>query len=861
MSHKELRFYGPPGTGKTQRAVLTIQQAVDKFGAENVMVSSFTKTAAREIAGRDTTGVRAATLHSHCWRGLDQPHIAEACVAAPHKGADDSFVPWNRAYPQYAVSAQGKDIEEGLAEAPDASEGDELLGLMQRYRAEMLPMGAWPDARVIAFGKRWEDWKAQHGLSDFTDLIEGAITELPYAPGNPTVGVVDECFVAGTLVLCERGLVPIEQVIAGDNVFTHAGRWMPVTATMSREGATITIRGQGHPHLRCTPRQEFWTQGGWMHGEGLRGERWASPLRFPAGGAIPAIERQHRERHMPTPSPCTMAWLVGRYLADGSLSSATGAGGKTDRVYWSIGNAKADAFRERAEPSGWTFREGPAGDACTNFMVGSSALARWFERQCGRGARGKRFPVWLLGLPRAERQAALDGYVSGDGSLVGDRIKITSVNWNLIVGFRLLANSLGHVSSVYDRGAHFQLVLAFSSRYNDTDDQHIYTAVRDVSSAGSETVYDLTVAEDHSFVADGVVVHNCQDMNKLQLTLIRSWARYMSYLVMFGDDDQTIFEWAGCTPQAFLEPPIAAERETVLEQSYRVPRAVHARALRWIEQVGYRKPKAYRPRDADGRLMRSAATWRRPEGLVKDAARRVEAGETVMFLASCGYMLQPLAAALREAGLPFHNPYRPAQGAWNPLRLGARGAVTAADRLLLLRRPQDARAPRMWTYKELAALIAPLRAQGALRHGAKAEIEAKKKDPGLVGWDELAAWFHDSALEGLYSGDERWYYDNVLTARQKAFDFPLRVIAKRGHDGLLETPKVIIGSIHSVKGGEADCVYLWNDLSHKGYYEAWQSPDRAQRDAVRRWFYVAMTRARETLVLGSPSSNLYVDGL
>ena len=43
--------------------------------------------------------------------------------------------------------------------------------------------------------------------------------------------------------------------------------------------------------------------------------------------------------------------------------------------------------------------------------------------------------------------------------------------------------------------------------------------------------------------------------------------------------------------------------------------------------------------------------------------------------------------------------------------------------------------------------------------------------------------------------------------------FPAMVAAKRGPRALAETPQVIVGTIHSVKGGQADVVYLFPDLS------------------------------------------------
>jgi hypothetical protein len=60
--------------------------------------------------------------------------------------------------------------------------------------------------------------------------------------------------------------------------------------------------------------------------------------------------------------------------------------------------------------------------------------------------------------------------------------------------------------------------------------------------------------------------------------------------------------------------------------------------------------------------------------------------------------------------------------------------------------------------------------------------------------------------------------------------------------------------IDQAKGGEADVVFLFPDLSPQGQtaYRRYGPP----RDAVIRTMYVGMTRARETLYLCAPASSM-----
>src|SRR5512132_2906409 len=78
----EYRIFGPPGTGKTTNLTRQIRRAVDRFGDDSVLVTSFSKATAVELAGRDTRIEldRIGTLHSHCFHALGKPVIAEAHV-------------------------------------------------------------------------------------------------------------------------------------------------------------------------------------------------------------------------------------------------------------------------------------------------------------------------------------------------------------------------------------------------------------------------------------------------------------------------------------------------------------------------------------------------------------------------------------------------------------------------------------------------------------------------------------------------------------------------------------------------------------------------------------------------------------
>jgi hypothetical protein len=231
-----------------------------------------------------------------------------------------------------------------------------------------------------------------------------------------------------------------------------------------------------------------------------------------------------------------------------------------------------------------------------------------------------------------------------------------------------------------------------------------------------------------------------------------------------------------------------------------------------------------------------------------------------MFLAACSYMLRPIVQVLRKNAIPFHNPYRRSHGFWNPLRAGRRGSSVNRVLALLVAHPGFGEVHREWTAGEFALWTEWLTAKGILKHGAKAQIRDLDASRPVT-MAELDAVFETGVLESLlncFEGDHRvllsWWRSRVNSAMQNRIQFPADIATVRGPQALLEKPQVTVGTIHSVKGGEADVVILFPDLSQAGdaAYQRYGPP----RDAVIRMFYVGLTRAREALYLADRAGTM-----
>lgn len=88
--------------------------------------------------------------------------------------------------------------------------------------------------------------------------------------------VVDECFVAGTLVATPQGRRPIEQLEAGEEVLTSNGVKRIKRLVRNHTKRLVRVRTSDGQEITCTPEHPFFTDAGWVTAENLSGRRLVS---------------------------------------------------------------------------------------------------------------------------------------------------------------------------------------------------------------------------------------------------------------------------------------------------------------------------------------------------------------------------------------------------------------------------------------------------------------------------------------------------------------------------------------------------------------------------------------------------------
>ena len=324
------------------------------------------------------------------------------------------------------------------------------------------------------------------------------------------------CFAKGTYILTEKGYIPIEDVSVGDKVLTHKGRWRKVTATMHRDGARLwDVNGFGILPTRTTAEHPYYVTKPDHPMEFKKVEQlddsWYSTM------VLPDAESDGYSKEM--------WWIIGRYLADGWRVERKDrpSGG---RIVFAISDDKRAEFEQRlreAKLHGTYTKE----RTCGKYHVCNNQLYEYLEK-FGKYAHGKRIPREALCLPREKAKYFFDGYMSGDGR--SDREEATSTSAAIILGMCIIVQRLGKsVPAVYyTRRDEKCVIQGRECRQRDTYTFRISSKsvkghyreryvcrelYQPTESDDFGTVYNISVEQDNSYVANGAIVHNCQDIS------------------------------------------------------------------------------------------------------------------------------------------------------------------------------------------------------------------------------------------------------------------------------------------------------------------------------------------------------------
>jgi len=344
-----------------------------------------------------------------------------------------------------------------------------------------------------------------------------------------------------------------------------------------------------------------------------------------------------------------------------------------------------------------------------------------------------------------------------------------------------------------------------------------------------------------------IFVDEAQDFSTLEVQALRLWADDAEHLVLVGDLAQSIYDFHGATREA-----MGGAESILLDQSYRLPRQVWLRAREMMGRMTETPVSELKPREEEGEVT-TGPSFKMTDWYLQEILSRPD--DTFMLVAPCGYMIDGLVAKLRENFIPYWNPYAPRETRWNPLaRKVEIGKVQTVQRFIDYMSGQKT---GMWSTAQIKSWV-PLFAHIWRRGHLKSITEHMTDDDSpRVATNILLSFVLDEFRNDLLDFYPKWIIDHAAMKYLRMLEFYTGVVSRWGVDSLTQEPRVIVGTIHSVKGGEADHVVVFPDLSPR-WHDMLQRPGWENADSVFRLFYVGMTRAKRRLILADAATRFAI---
>lgn len=544
------------GSGKTTAAMNEIASALREYRPDEIAFVTYTKKGVENGIERalkvnpDLTPddlMHFKTLHALCFR--------EAHLTRKNMMSSDDIARFNEAF-GFSLS---------LSDAFGyVSEDDRLL---QRYDAQRSGSrrGVFVDGNFDRFRydrlvNAYEAFKEAHGLVDFFDCLT-----LYMERGEPLKGVklavIDECFAPGTLVRMGDGSVrPIKNVREGDYVMGVRG---PVRVTAIHKGRDVMYNVlSGKKKLMYTCNSLHRIQQRYVEDERYK---WSPCSCVKKRAFVEVIGIEGKTQVLRT-SP----YFLGLWLGNGLSREAAVVCNENDKatIEWlrDYGESRGDKVTLRHRTGiyqvEYSLQDKRPGAKChiRHELESYGFMCSKKSDNPDRAYNEKRIPPEFLAADKKQRYELLAGLIDSDGMYVkhgkhNHKYRIEMAREPLMRDIYELLCSLGLNPTWYEtthttngkKGTYYRVDFYGNSEIRCLLPRKKYIRTVDESRIPChiEAAYigeyvGITVdSPDHLFLlANGCVVHNCQDLTALQWQVCMKAFAGAERIRCFGDDFQ-----------------------------------------------------------------------------------------------------------------------------------------------------------------------------------------------------------------------------------------------------------------------------------------------------------------------------------
>ena len=302
--------------------------------------------------------------------------------------------------------------------------------------------------------------------------------------------VVGECFVAGTRVLTERGLIPIEEVNIGERVHTQSGKSQVTELYEMPERELVKVTLENGISVTATSSQLFKVinrelRYEWKEAKDLSpSDHLVMRLDYPDGipyYKLPDWQGKNKKLNE------DLAYIIGHFLSDGHIERMRSDNSDHKGVFnffsSSIGVIEhiRDALKKEFNYESTIISQStnpdeliPGQPVMHRIRISDTELNDYLADNFGIDgswrAQSKRVPEPFYRSPKSVIGALLSGLIDGDGSVHKNRnvVNYSTISENLALDVQLLMQQLGVVGKRYtqDKTHETQLVRGYVLKRN-----------------------------------------------------------------------------------------------------------------------------------------------------------------------------------------------------------------------------------------------------------------------------------------------------------------------------------------------------------------------------------------------------------
>ena len=336
------------------------------------------------------------------------------------------------------------------------------------------------------------------------------------------------CFLAGERVNTKEGFKNIEDIEIGDFVKSHNGEYNKVIETMKNKNNRIfDIKCSSAHCINTTYNHPFYilrnNKKEWINAEYLTLKDYM---------CVPINKKQIEvtDDDIDLPIKSIRFWyLIGRFIGDGWVTRRKERNNNISGIKICCAKKELEDLENKLCN---IFNYCIVEDKSTYKLQITNKKLGEFCEQFGVGAKNKHIPQWVLDLKNEYLEYLLMGIIDSDGCFSENKYKVTTISKDLAYNIGELVLKLKRVpyhiyknirpkkhiieGRTVNQNNTYQITWGniYNKNINFVDEDYLYSRIRKIEERKENcNVYNIEVAETHSYCVNNIAVHNCQDFS------------------------------------------------------------------------------------------------------------------------------------------------------------------------------------------------------------------------------------------------------------------------------------------------------------------------------------------------------------